>query len=552
MKKHNILKVVLLSILVVLLCTWIFPTASYQYEFIVDERAQLGIFDLFAYVVELFRYFPYVILMVLATGIFYGVAYKIPAYRVMLDKIVKKFAGKESVLLAIMMVLIAAIVSVSGLSFAILFVFPFVISIVLLMGYNKLVAASVTVGSTIVGILGTTLGSSTTYYINAILGIEVQSEMITKVILLVIALVLLIYNVLSYAKKIKNNTDKVLEFVPASASAERKDAKVTVVEEKKVDSPVKEKKDVKTTSSKKTTSKKNNTEEKKATTKSATKTGSKTSSKSTTKKSSTKTRAYDLKSKVETKVTVKPKKKVHTWPFVLVFDLVIIILAIASFDWVGVFNIDIFEQALEAVREFEIGGFPIFAKILGNVNVFGEWSLNYEIPTLIILATCFLGFIYGLKFDEFLDGVVAGVKKAIRPAIFMFLVYLVLVIVTYNPFQLNITKFFLDITSGFNVITMTIVAMISSIFNVESIYVAQSTLPYVASVITDSTLYPLLGVIFQSIYGLMMLVAPTSVILIGVLSYLDVSYGQWLKHIWKLFLQLLIVLVVIFFIIFLI
>ena len=187
MKKHNILKVVLLSILVVLLCTWIFPTASYQYEFIVDERAQLGIFDLFAYVVELFRYFPYVILMVLATGIFYGVAYKIPAYRVMLDKIVKKFAGKESVLLAIMMVLIAAIVSVSGLSFAILFVFPFVISIVLLMGYNKLVAASVTVGSTIVGILGTTLGSSTTYYINAILGIEVQSEMITKVILLVIA-----------------------------------------------------------------------------------------------------------------------------------------------------------------------------------------------------------------------------------------------------------------------------------------------------------------------------------------------------------------------------
>ena len=559
MKKHNILKVVLLSILVVLLCTWIFPSASYQYELVVDERAQLGIFDLFAYVVELFRYFPYVILMVLATGIFYGVAYRIPAYRVMLDKIVKKFAGKEPILLAAMMILIAAIVSVSGLSFGILFIFPFVISIVLLMGYNKLVAASVTVGSTIVGILGTTLGSSTTYYINVILGTEVQSEMITKVILLVISLVLLIYNVLLYAKKTKNNTDKVLEFVPVSASSERKDAKVTVAEEKKADSTVKEKKDVK-----KATSKKNETAEKQGTTKNTAKTGAKASSKTTTKKgqktsskttakkASTKTRAYDLKSKVETKVTVKPKKKVHIWPFVLVFDLVIIILAIASFDWVGVFNIDIFEQALEAVREFEIGGFPIFAKLLGNVNVFGEWSLNYEMPTLIILATCFLGFIYGLKFDEFLDGVVAGVKKAIRPAIFMFLVYLVLVIVTYNPFQLNITKFFLDITNDFNVITMTIVSMISSIFNVENVYVAQSTLPYVTSVITDSTLYPLLGVIFQSIYGLMMLVAPTSVILIGVLSYLDVSYGQWLKHIWKLFLQLLIVLVVIFFIVFLI
>ena len=115
---------------------------------------------------------------------FYGVAYKIPAYRVLLDKLVKLFAGKESIFLAIVMILIAGIVSVTGLSFGILFVFPFVISIILLMGYNKLVAASVTVGSTIVGILGTTLGSSTTYYINLILNTSVKGEMITKVILL--------------------------------------------------------------------------------------------------------------------------------------------------------------------------------------------------------------------------------------------------------------------------------------------------------------------------------------------------------------------------------
>lgn len=558
MKKHNILKIVLLSILVVAVCTWIFPSASYQSQLVVSEKNQLGIFDLFSYTVELFRYFPYVILMVLATGMFYGVAYKIPAYRVLLDKIVKMFHGKETIFLAVVMVLIATIVSVTGLSFGILFVFPFIISLVLLMGYNKLVAASVTVGATIVGILGTTLGSSTTYYINAILGTDVYSEIITKIILLAAGLVLLVWNVLLYAKKTKNSTDKVVELVPTSASSEKKDAKV-LVKEAKVEEKKKEvKKETKKATSKKTDSKKKETTAKKTTSKKSTKDSkstSKASSKSSAKKTSTKTKAYDLKSKVETKVTIKSKKKVNTWPFVLVFDLVVIILAVASFDWAGVLNIDVFEKTLEAVQNFEIGGFPIFAKILGSsqsIHAFGEWSLYSEIPALIILSTCFLGFIYGLKLDVFFDGVVEGMKKALKPAIYMLLTYLVLIIVTYNPFQLNITKFFLDFTKDLNVITMTLITMVSSIFNVESVYVAQSTLPYVTSVITDSTLYPLLGVIFQAVYGLMMLVAPTSVILLGTLTYLDVSYGQWLKHIWKLFLQLLVVLVIIFLIVFLI
>ncbi len=543
MKKHNILKVVLLSILVVALCTWIFPSASYQAELVVDARNQLGIFDLFSYAVELFRYFPYVVLIVLATGIFYGVAYKIPAYRVLLDKIVKLFDGKEAIFLSLIMILTAVIVSVTGLSFGILFVFPFIISVILLMGYNKLVAASVTVGSTIVGILGTTLGSNTTYYINAVLGTDVYSEIITKIILLVIGLVVLIFNVLQYAKKTRNTTDKVLEFVPISVNSGKKEEKVVVKEEK----DTKEKVETKAKDSSKKDSKKKNSSSTKTNSKKSTKYSTKSSSKSTTK-----TRAFDLKSKTETKVTVKPKKKAKTWPFILVFDLVVVLLALATFDWEGVLEIKWFSDALKAVQDFEISGFPIFAKLLGQVNSFGSWSLNYEMPALIILSSCFLAFIYGLKFDEFLDAIEQGVKKALKPAIYMLLTYLVLIIVTYNPFQLNITKFFLDFTKDFNVITMTLVTMISSIFNVENIYVAQSTLPYVTSVVQDTTLYPLIGVIFQSVYGLMMLVAPTSAILLGTLTYLDVSYGQWLKHIWKLFLELLVVLVIIFFVVFLI
>lgn len=540
MKKHNILKVILCSVMVVALCTWIFPTISYNSSLIEETtRSQVGIFDFFAYIVEVFRYFPYIILMTLAIGMFYGVAYKIPAYRELLDKIASGFKGKEKIFLATVMALIAIIVSVTGLSFGMLFVFPFIISVVLLMGYNKLVAASVTVGSVVVGLLGTTLGSSSTYYINAVLSTDVFSEIITKIILLVLGLVLLIFNVLLYAGKTKNNTDKVVNFVPDSSKSETKEDKKIVKEEK-----------IKADSKKKVTKKK---EDVKATSKEkASKTTKSTKTKSKSTKKETKTKAYSLWSKKDDTVVVKPKKKANVWPFAIVFDLVLIILAISTFDWVGVAKVNWFTTALSAVQEYTIADFPIFAKLLGTVNEFGGWTLNYEMPALIMLATGFLAFIYGVKFDDFLDGITEGVKKAIKPAIYMFITYLVLIIVTYHPFQLHFTKFLVNLTDGLNVITMTVVAMLASIFNIESIYVAQSTLPYVTSVITDATLYPLLSVIFQAVYGLMMLVAPTSVILLGTLTYLDVSYTQWIKHIWKLFLQLLLVLVIVFLILFLI
>ena len=101
-------------------------------------------------------------------------------------------------------------------------------------------------------------------------------------------------------------------------------------------------------------------------------------------------------------------------------------------------------------------------------------------------------------------------------------------------------------TNDFNVITMTLIMMLSSIFNVETVYVAQSTLPYVTSVITDTTLYPVLAVLVQAVYGLVMLVAPTSLVLLGVLSYLGIPYKNWLKNVWKLLLELFVILLIIF------
>ena len=44
---------------------------------------------------------------------------------------------------------------------------------------------------------------------------------------------------------------------------------------------------------------------------------------------------------------------------------------------------------------------------------------------------------------------------------------------------------------------------------------------------------PVIAFIFQVMYGLAMLLAPTSILLFPGLSYLDVKYKDWLKYIWK-------------------
>ena len=49
----------------------------------------------------------------------------------------------------------------------------------------------------------------------------------------------------------------------------------------------------------------------------------------------------------------------------------------------------------------------------------------------------------------------------------------------------------------------------------------------------DATTLPIAGLLVQSVYGVAMLIFPTSAVLIAGLSLFNVSYKQWMKYIWK-------------------
>ena len=46
---------------------------------------------------------------------------------------------------------------------------------------------------------------------------------------------------------------------------------------------------------------------------------------------------------------------------------------------------------------------------------------------------------------------------------------------------------------------------------------------------------------FQSLYGLISIIGPTSIVLIFGLTYLDVPYTTWIKYIWRFILSLFII-----------
>ena len=73
MKRNNALKVVLITMVVLMLLTWILPAAYFQESFVDQGRVQMGLFDLFNYPITTLSYFGFIAVYVLVIGGFYAI-----------------------------------------------------------------------------------------------------------------------------------------------------------------------------------------------------------------------------------------------------------------------------------------------------------------------------------------------------------------------------------------------------------------------------------------------------------------------------------------------
>ena len=521
MKKHNASKVVLVTMLLFLLLTWILPAAYYSSEYVDQGRTQMGLFDLFNYPLTSLAYFGYIGLYLVLVGGFYGVLYKIPAYRTLLDKIVNGVKGKEKLVLAVMVVLIAALVSICGVQVGIALFIPFFVSLILLMGYDKIVAALVVAGSISAGLIGTTYAKTNTDILTKYLDLDSNYQIYVRLALLLVGIILVIFNVLMYIRK-------HFDSVKVEKKVAHKIEEDLVVEEVK---PV----------------------VKKTTTKTTTKT-----TKKTTKKSSSKSRRSDNKAALKEEDVIVVKEAVmkedslvpavvaerHSiWPMVAIISLLFILFVLAFIPWDSI-GVTKFSEITSAMKDYTLFKFPIFSKILGTVNPFGSWTIT-DLFFPMAFAITLLVLIYNVSFDDMWDGFISGAKKAFAPAVIVLFLYTILVMVTYHSFQLPIYKAIIGLSKKFNIVTTLGVGLLCGFFNSDISYSFQSVVPYYASVI-ETTKQSLVAIIFQSMYGFAMLFVPTSLTLMATLSYLNVSYKDWLKNSWKLILELFVVLLIAF------
>ena len=167
--------------------------------------------DLLIDYVQSYYYFFDTVLFILAVGGFYGALNKIPSYKKLVRNIANKFEERKKLFVIISIIVFALLTSIGGFNLLGLIFIPFVVSIILLLGYDKFVAVSSTVVATFVGVIGgiffsfrdgTNQYASSFTTFDKIAGLDgLWDNIIPKIVLLVIGTCLLIFFVIRHINK---------------------------------------------------------------------------------------------------------------------------------------------------------------------------------------------------------------------------------------------------------------------------------------------------------------------------------------------------------------
>ena len=207
MKKHNLFKVVGIVILAYVILTWFVNASYFQGTLQGGVKAEVGLGYLINIPVQTLGYFSYIFVFILAVGAFYELLNATGVYKKALDTIVKPLKKHKQITLIVTIVLIALLSSFTGLELGMLFIFPFVISVIIMLGYDKITALLATLGGVVVGMIGSTYSYNSYGIINNILGVSYNNAILLKVILLVLSLALLIVFMLLRLKSLKKAKD---------------------------------------------------------------------------------------------------------------------------------------------------------------------------------------------------------------------------------------------------------------------------------------------------------------------------------------------------------
>ncbi len=262
-------------------------------------------------------------------------------------------------------------------------------------------------------------------------------------------------------------------------------------------------------------------------------------------------RMRSVKAAEETEIFVieedKNMKKRSLIPFIVIGVLIFALVILGFVDWNNSFLVDTFDNFHNTLLSTKIGSdFYVISDLLGeDILGFGHWSEDLlTVTPILLLFTIILGLCYRLKFNEFIEAFINGAKRMIKPCLCIFGAFTVMIVVYKSPYMATIADKILNLTEGFNLITMIITAFIMNIVHADLGLTGYTLGGYFIAQYADY-INPIF-VIFTTIFGLVQFFIPTSVVMGIGLTALNVKYSDWLKHIWKFLVGMFICLLVIF------
>ena len=244
------------------------------------------------------------------------------------------------------------------------------------------------------------------------------------------------------------------------------------------------------------------------------------------------------------KIEIEKIKEKKIVPIYVILGLMFVFIILGFVNWESYFGFKGFSTFLENIRNFKIAKVSVFDTIIGDsssIVPFGTYQL-YHASVLFIFLSFIIAIINRVRINDLFDSVGNGLKKAFPYGLIVVMANLVLVNVfssgIFYTVALGITKTTVNMATG------TLTSIISGLVFPDYAYSVQFTLTSILN--TSASDYEVLvAVLFQVVYSLMLLISPTSFILLMALRYTDLSYKQWIKYIYKFFIVLFITALVI-------
>lgn len=553
MKKYNLFKVIAITVFVAWLLTLIIPGSYVDYSGNVTTNAVagVGIWGLLSNLSISISYFNGIALLLIAVSCFYAILNKVDIYNTFVNKTSSIFKGKEK-LLVIITSLVFGIFSLFVSEFLILLVFiPFIYKVMKELKIDDKVILSSTLVAGLIGCMCSIYNST----LFQAFSLSINTLLLVKVLLFVISMFVLIF-LIAPKKSNKENNKKI------NSKSNKKNSTKEELKEKVVKKVIaKEDKKVKKIVYAILTLL--------------------FGSIGINKFYAGKIREGILcllfswtlipliLSIVEfiTVLTIKKDKnglisvssnriKNVLFATLLVIFTLFVVGSVIPFE--SLFkNVSVFTDFNTWLSKLSIGNYKIFNNIIGmpvtidatygsktgTINAFGSFTMN-DISILLFILTMIVAIKNKFKVNDFIATVTDGIKKILPIAITAMLISIVLIMMVTTGVNVTITNLILKITKGFNIATSMLASILGSLLTSDFYYYISSIATVFTVNVTNKDYYGVIAFIMQSIYNVMMIIAPTSVGLIIGLYYLNIPYNKWLKFIWKLLLILLVIVII--------